>query len=222
MTPQTVNAVNLPAMNAMNFPAAILQPPYFDPNRPLRHGLRRHGRHHRPRGEPQLRQPGRAVRLQRPAAQLVDAGGLQALRGLRRRSSSRSTTATSRSPTSRSRAGRRWARTSPTWPALPRRTTPGTAPSAASRRRRWTASPATSSSSSASPRAGARKAREPALRNRILTDGHAPAQYRASHRAEHRRLVRRVRREGGADALPGAGGAGAGVVSGQPAAPRRR
>jgi predicted metalloendopeptidase len=34
MTPQTVNAVNLPAMNAMNFPAAILQPPYFDPHRP--------------------------------------------------------------------------------------------------------------------------------------------------------------------------------------------
>ncbi|HET6779159.1 MAG TPA: M13 family metallopeptidase [Gemmatimonadales bacterium] len=35
MTPQTVNAVNLPAMNAMNFPAAILQPPYFDSDRPL-------------------------------------------------------------------------------------------------------------------------------------------------------------------------------------------
>ena len=34
MTPQTVNAVNLPALNAMNFPAAILQPPYFDPQRP--------------------------------------------------------------------------------------------------------------------------------------------------------------------------------------------
>lgn len=34
MTPHLVNAVNLPAMNAMNFPAAILQPPYFDPNRP--------------------------------------------------------------------------------------------------------------------------------------------------------------------------------------------
>ncbi len=30
MTPQTVNAVNLPAMNALNFPAAILSPPYFD------------------------------------------------------------------------------------------------------------------------------------------------------------------------------------------------
>ncbi|MBI3132960.1 MAG: M13 family metallopeptidase [Acidobacteria bacterium] len=34
MTPQTINAVNLPALNAMNFPAAILQPPFFDPKRP--------------------------------------------------------------------------------------------------------------------------------------------------------------------------------------------
>jgi putative endopeptidase len=33
MTAQTVNAVNLPAMNALNFPAGILQPPLFDPNR---------------------------------------------------------------------------------------------------------------------------------------------------------------------------------------------
>ena len=33
MTPQTVNAVNMPAMNALNFPAAILQPPFFDPAR---------------------------------------------------------------------------------------------------------------------------------------------------------------------------------------------
>jgi putative endopeptidase len=33
MTPQTVNAVNLPAMNALNFPAGILQPPLFDPHR---------------------------------------------------------------------------------------------------------------------------------------------------------------------------------------------
>lgn len=35
MYPQTVNAVNLPPLNAMNFPAAILQPPYFDPARPV-------------------------------------------------------------------------------------------------------------------------------------------------------------------------------------------
>lgn len=32
MTPQTVNAVNLPVQNALNFPAAILQRPFFDPS----------------------------------------------------------------------------------------------------------------------------------------------------------------------------------------------
>ena len=32
MTPQTVNAVNLPLQNALNFPAAFLNPPYFDMN----------------------------------------------------------------------------------------------------------------------------------------------------------------------------------------------
>ena len=31
MTPQTVNAVNLPIQNALNFPAAYMQPPRFDP-----------------------------------------------------------------------------------------------------------------------------------------------------------------------------------------------
>jgi endothelin-converting enzyme/putative endopeptidase len=31
MPPQLVNAVNLPLQNALNFPAAILQPPFFDP-----------------------------------------------------------------------------------------------------------------------------------------------------------------------------------------------
>ena len=31
MTPQTVNAVNLPLQNALNFPAAILEKPYYDP-----------------------------------------------------------------------------------------------------------------------------------------------------------------------------------------------
>jgi putative endopeptidase len=35
MNAQLVNAVNLPAMNAINFPAAVLQPPYFDPKQPL-------------------------------------------------------------------------------------------------------------------------------------------------------------------------------------------
>jgi putative endopeptidase len=34
MNPQLVNAVNLPVRNALNFPAAILQPPYFNPASP--------------------------------------------------------------------------------------------------------------------------------------------------------------------------------------------
>ncbi len=102
MTPQLVNAVNLPAMNALNFPAAILQPPFFDPKRPAVDGLRRGGRDHRPRDQPQLRRSGRALRRRRQAAQLVDAGGLRALYGVVdgagqavRRLSARSPTCTS-------------------------------------------------------------------------------------------------------------------------------
>jgi putative endopeptidase len=34
MSPQTVNAVNLPLQNALNFPAAVLQPPFYDPLAP--------------------------------------------------------------------------------------------------------------------------------------------------------------------------------------------
>jgi putative endopeptidase len=34
MTPQTVNAIQLQPQNALNFPAAYLQPPYFDPKAP--------------------------------------------------------------------------------------------------------------------------------------------------------------------------------------------
>ena len=37
MEPQTVNAVNLPLQDALNFPAAILQPPFFDANAPAAH-----------------------------------------------------------------------------------------------------------------------------------------------------------------------------------------
>ena len=34
MTPQTVDAVNLPILNALNFPAGILQPPFYNPAAP--------------------------------------------------------------------------------------------------------------------------------------------------------------------------------------------
>jgi predicted metalloendopeptidase len=39
MTPQLVNAVNLPVRNALNFPAAILQAPYFNPKNTLAENL---------------------------------------------------------------------------------------------------------------------------------------------------------------------------------------
>jgi putative endopeptidase len=39
MTPQTVNAVNLPLQNALNFPAAIIQSPYFDADADAAHNF---------------------------------------------------------------------------------------------------------------------------------------------------------------------------------------
>ena len=98
MTPQTVNAVNLPLQNALNFPAAILQAAVLRRRRRPGAQLRRHRRGHRPRDQPQLRRPGQPVRRARPAGQLVDAGGLRALPRRPARRSPRSTTPTSRFP----------------------------------------------------------------------------------------------------------------------------
>ena len=122
------------------------------------HGLRRHRRHHRPRDQPQLRRPGRAVRRQRPPAQLVDAGGLRPLQGV---AGARLVGAVRRLPPvprpRASTASRRSARTSPTSPGSSvaydayRLSLGGKAAPAAA------GSTATSSSSSASPRAGARR-----------------------------------------------------------------
>ena len=77
MTPQTVNAVNLPLQNALNFPAAILQPPFFDPQAPAAAQLRRDRLRHRTRNQPHLRHRGQHLRLQGPRAQLVDSGRLK-------------------------------------------------------------------------------------------------------------------------------------------------
>ena len=52
MTPQTVNALNLPLQNGLNFPAAILEPPYFDPKADAGGELRRDRRDDRPRDQP--------------------------------------------------------------------------------------------------------------------------------------------------------------------------
>ena len=82
MEAQLVNAVNLPVRNSLNFPAAILQPPFFRPGATAAIQLRRHRRGHRSRDQPQLRQRRRALRRARQVRELVDAGGPGALPGV--------------------------------------------------------------------------------------------------------------------------------------------
>ena len=55
MTPQTVNAYYNPTTNEITFPAAILQPPFFDSDRGRCGELRRHRLGDRPRDQPRLR-----------------------------------------------------------------------------------------------------------------------------------------------------------------------
>ena len=65
MTPQTINAYYNPVRNEIVFPAAILQPPFFDLDGGRRRELRRHRRRHRPRDGPWLRRPGAPLRCHR-------------------------------------------------------------------------------------------------------------------------------------------------------------
>ena len=55
MTPQTVNAYYNPVMNEIVFPAAILQPPFFDAKADDAANYGGHRRGHRPRGQPWFR-----------------------------------------------------------------------------------------------------------------------------------------------------------------------
>ena len=136
MTPQTVNAVNLPAMNAMNFPAAILQPPYFDPKRPLAmdygaigaiighevsHSFDNQGALFDATGRlHNWWTPEDFKHFEASSAQLV--AQYDALQAVPRPGGER--------------ASRRWGRTSPTWPVWPRPTTRTIGRWAASRRPR--------------------------------------------------------------------------------------
>ena len=81
MTPQTVNAVNLPVMNAMNFPAAILQPPYFDPKRPAVMDYGAMGATIGHEISHSFDDQGAQFDSTGKLQQLVDAGGLRALQG---------------------------------------------------------------------------------------------------------------------------------------------
>ena len=173
MTPQTVNAVNLPLQNALNFPAAILQPPYFDPGRDAAANYRRDGRDDRPRDQPQLRRSGQPVRRAGTAGQLVDAAGSRALQGGRRSAGRaiRRVSAVSRSRHQRPSGAR--ARTSPILPGSPPPTTPITCRSTASRRDDQDVLHQLRSEL-------AQQGREESIRLQVTTDGHAPDEYRAA------------------------------------------
>ncbi len=76
MTPPTSNAYYNPSLNEIVFPAGILQPPIFDVDADdaVNYGGDRRG--HRPRDQPRLRRPGRAVRCAGSPRELVDAGAI--------------------------------------------------------------------------------------------------------------------------------------------------
>ena len=85
IAPQTVGAVLVFQQNAYDFSAALLQAPKYRPGGVGRRELRRHRRHHRPRGQSLRRPAGRGLRRRRPSATLVDRR--RTARGSRRRRS---------------------------------------------------------------------------------------------------------------------------------------
>ena len=212
MLPHTVNAVNLPLRNALNFPAGILQPPFFDRDATGGRELRRDRRDHRPRDQPQLRRSGRALRRRRAGS---GTGG-------RRR-----TSRTSRPPATQLAAQY------DAVPALPGPARERQADAEREHRRprgarrgvrrlarvaRRRAAPVVKGFSGeqqfflAFAQTWRTKIRDPLLRQLVVSDGHAPGQYRADDGPELRRLVCGVRGEAGGDALPGTDGAGPRVV----------
>jgi predicted metalloendopeptidase len=79
--PQTINAYYLATFNEIAFPAAILQPPFFDPNADPAVNYGGIGGGDRARDGPRLRRPGRQVRRERRPAHVVEARGRRALPG---------------------------------------------------------------------------------------------------------------------------------------------
>ena len=83
MTPPTVNAYYNPFENNINFPAGILQPPFFIKAADDAVNFGAAGAVVGPRADPRLRRPGPPLRRRRQPARLVDAGRRQGVRGAR-------------------------------------------------------------------------------------------------------------------------------------------
>ena len=192
-----MNAVNLPALNAMNFPAAILQPPYFDPTRPVAMDYGAIGAVIGHEISHSFDDQGALVRRRGPHAQLVDAR-----------------------PTSRTSSGvrRQLVKQYDAYQPLPdlhvngKLTLSENIADVAGLAAAYDAYRLSLGGKPAPVVAGLTgdqqfflsfaqswrtKYREPPLRQQVLGDGHAPAEYRADTVAEPRRLVRGVRREAG-------------------------
>ena len=81
MTPQTVNAVNLPVQNALNFPAAILEPPFLRSRGQRGAATTARSARSSATRSATASTTGQPVRRRGPLRQLVDAGGSRALQG---------------------------------------------------------------------------------------------------------------------------------------------
>ena len=209
MPAQLVNAVNLPVQNALNFPAAILQKPFFDPNadaafnygaigavigHEISHSFDNNGALFDASGKlrnwwspadfQRFQQAGNALAKQYDAYEALPGLHVQGKLTLGENIADVAGLAAAYDAYKASLGGK-----------------PAPVIDGLTGDQRFFIAFAQS---------WATKMREQTLRNRIATDGHAPGNFSA-HRAQHRRLVSGVQRPAGAEIVPGARPTGEGV-----------